>query len=112
VWRNSTAFLNNRSATNLSSGHGTALSALHDIDGQHLRSRDSAPAREMFDESALRLVEYVWRGGVPQLVRGPGSYPGRRRFEPDLRYQVRIAMLRELGIVRAGESAHSAVPAA
>ncbi len=26
-------------------------------------------------------------GGVPQLVRGPGSYPGRRRFESDLRYQ-------------------------
>lgn len=27
-------------------------------------------------------------GGVPQLVRGPGSYPGRRRFEPDPRYQI------------------------
>ena len=30
----------------------------------------------------------ILRGGVPQLVRGPGSYPGRRRFESDLRYHI------------------------
>lgn len=27
-------------------------------------------------------------GGVPQLVRGTGSYPVRRRFESALRYQI------------------------
>lgn len=39
------------------------------------------------------MVEYLCFGGVPQLVRGTGSYPVRRQFEPALRYHSKKARL-------------------